>query len=76
MTSNPFRFDVTDGFSREIAIEYDGSIIDSDSMGHEGVTKCKIVTNVISLCIQIQYTVICGIGACRVSNAAEPFVTV
>ena len=26
--------------------------------------------------IQIQYTVICGIGACSVSKAAEPFVTV
>ena len=30
----------------------------------------------ISLCIQILYTVICGIGGCSVSNAAEPFVTV
>ena len=41
--SNPFRFDVTDGFSPKIAIEYDGSLIDSDSMGHEGVIKCNIV---------------------------------
>ena len=45
-------------------------------MGHEGVIKCNKATNVISLCIQIEYTVICGIGACSVSNAAEPFVTV
>ena len=51
--SKPFRFDVTDGFSRLIALEYDGSLLDSDSMGHEGVIKCNKVTNVISLCIQI-----------------------
>ena len=45
-------------------------------MGHRGVIKRNKVKNVISLCIQILYTVICGIGACSVSNAAEPFVTV
>ena len=42
--SNPFRFDVTDGFSRWIAIEYDASIIDSDSMGHDSAIKCNRVT--------------------------------
>ena len=51
--SKPFRFGVKDGFSRKIATEYDGSLIDSDSMVHEGVIKCNKVTNVISLCIQI-----------------------
>ena len=76
MMSTPFRFDVTVGFSRSIAKEYDGSLIDSDSMGHEGVIKCNKVSNVISLCIQILYNIICGIGACSVSHAAEPFVTV
>ena len=39
------------------------------------VIKCNKVTNVISLCIQIEYSAICGIGSCRVSNAADPFVT-
>ena len=51
--SNPFRFDVTDGFSLQIAIEYDGSLIDSDSMGHEGVIKCNIVTNVVRMCLRL-----------------------
>ena len=37
---------------------------------------CNKVTNLICLCIQIGYTVICGIGSCSVSNPAEPFVTV
>ena len=50
--SNPFRFDVTDGFSLSIAIEYDGSLIVSDSMGHEGVIKCNIVTNVVRMCLR------------------------
>ena len=50
--SKPFRVDVTDGFSRSIAIEYDGSLIDSDSMGHEGVTKCNKVTNVVRMCLR------------------------
>ena len=50
--SKPFRFDVTVGFSRSIAIEYDGSLIDSDSMGHEGVIKCNIVTNVVRMCLR------------------------
>ena len=50
--SKPFRFDDTDGFSRYIAIEYDGSLIDSDSMGHESVIKCNIVTNVFRLCLR------------------------
>ena len=45
-------------------------------MGHWDVIKCNKVTKVISLCIQIEYIVIWGIGACSVSNAAEPFVTV
>ena len=45
-------------------------------MRHCGVINDNKVTKVISLCIQVQYTVIGGIGACRVSNAAEPFVTV
>ena len=49
--SKPFRFDVTDGFSRYIAIEFDGSLIDSDSRGHECVIKCKIVTNVVRMCL-------------------------
>ena len=42
--SNPFRYDATNGFSLWIAIEYDGSLIDSDSMGHDGVIRCNIVT--------------------------------
>ena len=50
--SKPFRFDVTDGFSRYIAIEYDGSLIDSYSMGHEGVIKCNIVTNVVRMSLR------------------------
>ena len=50
--SNQFRFDVTNGYSRYIAIEYSSPIV-SDSMGREGVIKCNKVTNVISLCIQI-----------------------
>ena len=74
--SNPFRFYVTDGFSRYIAIEYDGSLIDSDSMGHEGLNKCNIDTNVVRMCLRMYNTVICGIRICCVSNVAEPFVTV
>ena len=74
--SNPFRFDVTNGYSYSIAIKFDCSLINSDAMGLWGVIKCNKVTNEISLCIQTKYTVICGIGACSVSNAAEPFVTV
>ena len=50
--SNPFRFDVTDGFSRYLAKEYVGSLIESDSMGHEGVIKCNIVTNVVRVCLR------------------------
>ena len=50
--SKPFRFDVTDGFSLQIAIEYDRSLIDSDSMGHEGVIKSIIVTNVVRMCLR------------------------
>ena len=49
--SKPFWFDVTDGFSGYIAIEFDGSLIDSDSIGHEGVIKCNIVTNVVRMCL-------------------------
>ena len=51
--SNPFRFDVTNGYSSTIAIKCDCSLINSDAMGHRGVIKCNKVTNVISLCIQI-----------------------
>ena len=69
-------FDVTNGYTRQIAIKYDGSLINSDSTVHAFVIKCNKVTNVISLCIEILYTVICGIGAYSVLNAAEPFVTV
>ena len=50
--SKPFRFDVTDGFSRLIALEYDGSLIDSDSLGHEGVIKCDMDTNVVRMCLR------------------------
>ena len=50
--SKPFRFDITDGFSREIAIEYDGSLIDSYSMGHEAIIKGNIVTNVVRMCLR------------------------
>ena len=74
--SNPFIFDVTDGFSRWIAIEYDGSLIEFDSMGHEGVIKCNIVTNVVRMCLRMLYNVLCGIRNCCLSNAAEHFVTV
>ena len=56
--SKPFRFEVTDGFSREIAIEYDGYLIDSNSMGQEGVIECNIVTNVVRMCLRRYYTVI------------------
>ena len=73
--SNAFRLDVTNGYSIYIAIKCDSSQINYDAMGHWGVIKCIKVTNMISLCIQIYYTVICGIGAYSVSNAAEPFVT-
>ena len=51
--SKPFRFDVTDFFSRYIAIEYDGSLIDSDSMGHDGLIKCNIITNVVRMCLRM-----------------------
>ena len=51
--SNPFRFDVTNGYSCLIAIKCDCSLINSDAKGHWGVIKCNKVTNVISLCIQI-----------------------
>ena len=74
--SNPFKFDVTNGFSRQIAIEYDGSLKESDSMGHAGVIKCNKVTNLVRMCLRRYNTVICGIRACCVSNVAEPFVTV
>ena len=47
-----FRFDVTDGFSRYIAKEYDRSLIDSDSMGPEGVIQCNIVTYVVRMCLR------------------------
>ena len=50
--SNPFRFDATFGFSRKIAREYDGSLIDSDSMDHAGVNKFNIVTNVVRVCLR------------------------
>ena len=74
--SNPFRFDVTNGRSCRISIKCDSSLINSGSMGHCGVIKCNTVTNVISMCLQILCTVICGIRTCSVSNAAEPFVYV
>ena len=74
--SNPLKFDVTNGFSRLIATEYDGSLIDSYSMVHSGVIKCNIVTNVVRMCLRRYNTVICGIRACCVSNAAESIVTV
>ena len=51
--SNPFRYEVTNGYSCEIAIKRDRSLIYSDSMGPSGVIKCNIVTNVISICLQI-----------------------
>ena len=56
--SNPLKFDVTNGFSRLIATEYDGSLIDSDSIGHAGVIKCNIVTNVVRMCLRRYNTVI------------------
>ena len=74
--SNPFMFDDTNGFSRLIAIQYDGSLMDSDSMGHAGVINCNMVTNVVRMCLRRLYTVLRGIRTCCVSNAAEPFVTV
>ena len=51
--SMPFRFDVTDGFPRLIAIKYDCSLIDSESMGHEGVIKCNKVTNVVRIYLRM-----------------------
>ena len=50
--SNSFIFDVTNGFTRYIAIKYDGSVINSDSMGLACVIKCNVVTNVVSMCLQ------------------------
>ena len=50
--SNLFRFDVTIGFSRQIAIEYDVFLIDSDSMGHAVVIKCNRVTNVVRMSLR------------------------
>ena len=47
--SNPFSFDVTNGLMRLIAIKYDGYLINSDFIGHAGVIKCNIVTNVLSM---------------------------
>ena len=74
--SNPLKFDVTDCFSRQIAIEYDGSLMESDSVGHAVVIKCNKVTNVVRMCLRRYNTVICGIRACCASSVAEPFVTV
>ena len=51
--TNPFYFDDTNGFSRLIAMEYDGSLIDSDSTGHAGVIKCNTVTNVVRMCLRM-----------------------
>ena len=51
--SKPFRCDVTDGFSRKIAIQYDGPLIDSDSKDHEGVIKCNIVKNVVRMFLRM-----------------------
>ena len=65
--SNPFIFDVTNGHSCYIAIKCDCSLINSDSMGHGGVIKCNTVTNVISMCLQVLCTVICGIRSCSES---------
>ena len=45
-------------------------------MGHGGAIKCNKVTDVISMCLQVLRTVICGIRSCSVTNAAEPFVNV
>ena len=73
--SNPIKYGVTNGFSRQTAIKYDGSLRDSDSMGHAGVIKCNIVTNVVRMCLRGYNTVIWGIRASCVSNVAEPFVT-
>ena len=74
--SNPFRFDVTNRYTSLIAIKCDYSLTNTKSMGHLGVIKCSIVPNVVSMCLQTQYTLICGIRSCSVSNAAEPSVTV
>ena len=74
--SNPFRFDVTKCHWSLIAKKCDCSLINSESLGHLGVIKCNTVTNVISMCLKILCTVICGIRSCSVSNAAEPFVNV
>ena len=74
--SNPFRFDATNFNSCSIAIKFDCSLKNSESMGHLGVIKCNTVTNVISMCIKKLCTVICGIRSCSLSNAAEPFVNV
>ena len=57
-------------------MKYDGSTINSDSMGHAGVIKCNKATNVVSMCPRRLYTVIRVMRTCCVSNAAEPFVTV
>ena len=45
-------------------------------MGHAGVIKRNIVTNVDRMCLQKYNNVICVIRACCDSNVAEPFVTV
>ena len=50
--SNPFRSDVNNGYTRLIAIKYDCSLINSDSMGHAGVVKSNIVTYVVSMSLQ------------------------
>ena len=51
--SNPFRINVTNGYSCLIAIKCDSSLINSDAMDHCGVIRCNKVTIVISMCIQI-----------------------
>ena len=50
--SNPFRFGVNNGYTRLIAIKYDGSPIGSETMGLAGVIKCNTVTNVVRLCLE------------------------
>ena len=67
--SSPFSFDVTNGYSCKIAIKCDCSLIDSDSMRHWGVIKCNIVNNVVRVCQQMSYTLICVIRTCCVSKA-------
>ena len=51
--TNPFRIDDTNGYTRQIAVKRDGTLMNSDSMCHARVNKYNIVTYVVSMWGQV-----------------------